>query len=189
MLVPAELLHHLLLCDRSTFGVKHKPMMYTRKAKCRCFGLSVCDILTFVSFLVHILGLYEPVHVSDHVLLHLLALLRLLQLTSGHGLLSFLGELSVRQKKKRKSERNIQGKRYRRVLSLKSGSSDPPAQHTQYEIDDEKGSKDDERNKVNPWDLEADGVVHLCRETEREKAATGKRAAKMCHKKTYCQLC
>lgn len=69
----------------------------------------VSSKLTFVSFLVHILGLYEPVHVADHVLLHLLALLRLLQLTSGHGLLSFLGELSVRKNTtSRKSGRHIQ---------------------------------------------------------------------------------
>lgn len=131
----------------------------------------VSSKLTFVSFLVHILGLYEPVHVADHVLLHLLALLRLLQLTSGHGLLSFLGELSVRKNTtSRKSGRHIQGKRYRCVLFLRSGSSDAPAQHTQYEINDEKGSKDDERNKVNPRDLKADGIIHLCRETERESS-------------------
>lgn len=43
----------------------------------------------------------------------------------------------------------------------------PPAQHTQYKIDNEKRSKDDERNKVNPGYLKADGIIHLCRETER----------------------
>lgn len=52
--------------------------------------------LTFVPLFVHVLGLDEPVHVADHVLLHLLALLRLLQLPTRHRLFSLLGELSVR---------------------------------------------------------------------------------------------
>lgn len=51
--------------------------------------------LTFVSLFVHVFGLDEPVHVPDHVLLHLLALLRLLELAARHGLFSLLGELSA----------------------------------------------------------------------------------------------
>lgn len=53
--------------------------------------------LTFVALFIDVLGLDQPVHVADHVLLHLFALLRLLELTAGHGLLSFLGELSVKE--------------------------------------------------------------------------------------------
>lgn len=93
--VPAKLLHHLFLCNGSTCVTKQirfkSRLMCVYWLKCRC----QCVKLTFVSLFVHVLGLDEPVHVSDHVLLHLLALLRLLELTAGHSLLSFLGELSV----------------------------------------------------------------------------------------------
>lgn len=60
--------------------------------RCLCLGP------TFVALFVDILGLDQPVHVADHVFLHLFALLRLLQLTAGHRLLPFLGELAVNGK-------------------------------------------------------------------------------------------
>ena len=36
-----------------------------------------------------------------------------------------------------------------------------PAQHTQDEVDDEEGPKDDQRHKVDPGHLDANGVIHL----------------------------
>lgn len=66
---------------------------------CMCVCVTECVNVhltpTFVSFFVHVLGLDQPVHVADHVLLHLFALLRLLQLATCHRLLSFLGKLSA----------------------------------------------------------------------------------------------
>lgn len=122
----------------------------------------VCVGLTFVALLIDVLGLDQPVHVADHVLLHLFALLRLLQLTSGHRLLSFLGEFSARAQEARSAPLfwllcplpNCERQRSRYE----------PAQHTQHKVDDEKGAKDDQRNKVDPGDLVANGVVHLHRD-------------------------
>jgi len=51
--------------------------------------------ITFISILIHVLCFNEPVHVADHVLLHLLFLLGHLQFTTTHSLLSLFRELTV----------------------------------------------------------------------------------------------
>lgn len=126
--------------------------------RCLCFGL------TFVALFVDILGLDQPVHVADHVFLHLFALLRLLQLTAGHRLLPFLGELAENERKIPSAHRRSGTWRDALAVDERQRCRYEPAQHTQYEVDDEKRSKDDKRHKVNPGNLEANGVIHLWRE-------------------------
>lgn len=58
-------------------------------------GVCLLMCITFISILVHVFCFNQPVHVADHVLLHLLFLLGFLQLTTTHGLFSFFRELTV----------------------------------------------------------------------------------------------
>lgn len=58
-----------------------------------------------------------------------------------------------------------------------------PAQHTQYEVDDEKRSKDDQRHKVNPGDLVANGVIHLWREKNTHRHRFSNILRQVCKKK------
>lgn len=44
-----------------------------------------------------------------------------------------------------------------------------PAQHTQNEIENEKGAKDDERDKIDPRQLIAHSILHLGVKEKREK--------------------
>lgn len=44
-----------------------------------------------------------------------------------------------------------------------------PAQHTQNEIENEKGAEDDERDKIDPWQLIAHSILHLRESRERER--------------------
>lgn len=55
-----------------------------------------------------------------------------------------------------------------------------PAQHPQNEIENEKGAEDDERDKIDPWQLIAHSILHLREtrdigeeETERRGRLTG----------------
>lgn len=50
-----------------------------------------------------------------------------------------------------------------------ASSSHSPAQHTQNQVDDEERAKDDQRHKVDPGNLVANGVIHLCRHTQQEE--------------------
>lgn len=44
-----------------------------------------------------------------------------------------------------------------------------PAQHTQNEIENEKGAEDDERDKIDPRQLIAHSILHLRESRERER--------------------
>lgn len=44
-----------------------------------------------------------------------------------------------------------------------------PAQHPQNEIENEKGAEDDERDKIDPWQLIAHSILHLRESREREE--------------------
>lgn len=44
-----------------------------------------------------------------------------------------------------------------------------PAQHTQNEIENEKGAKDDERDKIDPRQLIAHSILHLGVKEKQEK--------------------
>lgn len=79
---------------------RHTEADYALNHIFRLTWAQTCAELTLISFFVHILSFYQPVHVAYHVFLHLLALLRLLQLPSRHGLFSFLGKLSERNMQK-----------------------------------------------------------------------------------------
>lgn len=56
-----------------------------------------------------------------------------------------------------------------------------PAQHPQNEIENEKGAEDDERDKIDPWQLIAHSILHLRErrdrgeeEKEKQRGLTGK---------------
>lgn len=44
-----------------------------------------------------------------------------------------------------------------------------PAQHTQNQIENEKGAEDDERDKIDPWQFIAHCILHLRGRTDRGK--------------------
>lgn len=44
-----------------------------------------------------------------------------------------------------------------------------PAQHTQNQVENEEGSKDDQADKVDPRQLEAHRIIHLKRNTEQDE--------------------
>lgn len=49
-----------------------------------------------------------------------------------------------------------------------ASSSYSPAQNTQNQVDDKERAEDDQGDKVDPGNLVANGVVHLCRHTQQE---------------------
>lgn len=55
-----------------------------------------------------------------------------------------------------------------KFTSKADGFRDLPAQHTQHQVENKEGAKDDQANKVDPGQLEAHCVVHLHRDTGRE---------------------
>lgn len=44
-----------------------------------------------------------------------------------------------------------------------------PAEDTKNQVENEEGAEDHQADKVNPGQLEADGVVHLVKEEEKEQ--------------------
>lgn len=44
-----------------------------------------------------------------------------------------------------------------------------PAQHTQNQVENEEGSKDDQADEVDPGQLEAHGIIHLHQNTSSEE--------------------
>lgn len=61
-----------------------------------------------------------------------------------------------------------------------------PAQHTQNEIENEKGAEDDERDKIDPRQLIAHSILHLreSRERERREGETERRVNTGGHMRT-----
>lgn len=50
-----------------------------------------------------------------------------------------------------------------------SNTEHPPAQHTQNQVENEEGSKDDQTDKVDPRQLKAHRIIHLKRNTEQDE--------------------
>lgn len=47
-----------------------------------------------------------------------------------------------------------------------------PTQNTQNQVENKEGSKDDQADKVDPWQLKAHRIIHLKRNTEQYEAKT-----------------
>lgn len=143
---------------------------------CVCMSVRVC--LTWVPVLVqlvHVLSLCDPVHVTTQVLLHLLLLPQLLEVSSGLGLFSLLAELSAVAPTAESWSVFFVFLHKSEVLCLNVEvfGLHQPAEDTKNQVENEEGAKDHQADKVNPGQLETDGIIHLGKEEElsRRKAS------------------
>ena len=111
------------------------------------FSLTVC---------VQDFGVRDPLHVAVQVFIQLLTLAQLLELSTWPGLLSFFGELSRRRSK----AGHVFAGPWPDETELRGGVV-LPTENPQNQVENKKGTQQNERDKVKPGPLVSDGVIHL----------------------------
>lgn len=98
----------------------------------------------------------DPLHVAVQVFVQLLTLAQLLELSTRPGLLSFFGELSGRKSK----AGHASTEPWKDETELR-GAVVLPTENPQNQVENKKGTQQNERDEVKPGPLVSDGVIHL----------------------------